>query len=120
MPLSQRTQRKIFAFSAALRQSKIIMTVTIELKPEIEKRLAERARQKNLRIETFLEVFIEENLDEEIEVPAKDEEKPIQKTSANEEWSAKFRRWLDSRADKGKPFLSDEATRRENIYEDRF
>ena len=97
------------------------MTVTIELKPEIEKRLAERARQKNLKIETFLEVFIEENLDDETENAAREnQEQSFQKTETYEEWSAKFHQWLDSHKDRGEPYLSDEATRRENIYEDRF
>lgn len=39
------------------------MTVTIELKPEIEKRLAKEADKKGLPIETYIEVFIEENLE---------------------------------------------------------
>ena len=101
-----------FAFFAFLRQSEIIMTVTIELKPETEKRLAEEAQRDNLRIETFLEVFIERSFDDKVQTSTQ--------RTAVEEWSAKFRRWLDSRVDKGEPVLSDEATRRENIYEDRF
>lgn len=92
------------------------MTVTIELKPEIEKRLAEEADKKGLTIETFIEVFIEENLEEE----KGDKEKSFYETATKEEWRAEFRKWLDSHKDRGLPYLSDEATRRENIYEDRF
>lgn len=88
------------------------MTVTIELKPETENRLAEEARRDNLKVETFLELVIERSFDDK-------DETSTQRTAV-EEWSAKFRRWMDSRIDKGEPFLSDEATRRENIYEDRF
>ena len=91
------------------------MMVTIELKPETERRLAERARQKNLKIESFLEVFIEENLDD-VKVPANNEEKPLQKTETYEEWSARFHEWLDSHKDKNYPTLPDEAYSRESIY----
>ncbi len=83
------------------------MSVTIELKPEIEKRLAERARQKNLKIETYLEVFIKDNL--------KDEPEKTSETKSSEEWIAKLKKWSESH-DRTTPFLSDEATRRENIY----
>lgn len=87
------------------------MIVTIELKPETEKRLAEKAKQNGLPIETFIEVFIEDNLDEEIETAT--EEKPFHEET--EEWITKLKRWSESH-DRTTPFLSDEATRRENIY----
>lgn len=96
------------------------MTVTIELKPETEKRLVERARQKNLKIETFLEVFIEENLDDETEISPQGEKKPFYETASKEEWLAEFRSWMDSHQDKDYPVLPDEAYSRESIYEDRF
>ncbi len=87
------------------------MTVTIELKPETEKRLAEKAKQNGVPIETFIEIFIEDNLDEETE-PAT-EENPLQEKP--EEWITKLKKWSESH-DRTTPFLSDEATRRENIY----
>lgn len=86
------------------------MTVTIELKPETEKRLTERARQRNLKIENFLEVFIEENLEDKSEIAAREENETA------EEWSARFHQWLDSQKDKNYPSLPDEAYRRESIY----
>ncbi len=96
------------------------MTVTIELKPEIEKRLAEKAKQNGLKIETYLEVFIEENLDDEAEIPVEEKEKSFSKTATKEEWLAEFRKWIDSHKDKDYPVLPDEAYSRESIYEDRF
>ena len=90
------------------------MTVTIELKPETEKRLVERARQKNLKIESFLEVFIEEKLDDETKVSAKEVEESVREATS-EEWVAKLKTWSEGH-DRTTPFLSDEATRRENIY----
>ncbi len=93
------------------------MTVTLELKPETEKRLAEKARQNGLPIETFIEVFIEDNLDEKSEAESK--EKHFQERATKGEWVTEFDKWVDShRTDT--PLLSDEALRRENIYEDRF
>lgn len=95
------------------------MSVTIELKPETEKRLAEKAKQNGLPIETFIEVFIEDNL-EEAETSTQEKEQPFSKTATTEEWLAEFHKWIDSHKDRGEPYLSDEALRRENIYEDRF
>ena len=91
------------------------MTVTIELKPETEKRLAEKAKQNGLPIKTFLEIFVEDKLEETDEKP---EEKNLRQVMSKEEWRTKFRKWMDSHKDRGLPYLSDEATRRENIYED--
>lgn len=89
------------------------MSVTIELKPETEKRLAEKAKKKGLPIETFIEVFIEDKLGVETD------EKPFYETATKKEWVAEFRNWINShRTDT--PLLSDEDLRRENIYEDRF
>ena len=90
------------------------MTVTIELKPEIEKRLAEKARQNNLKIETYLKVFIEKSFDDEADLLTKEKEASFQETT-EEEWIAKLKKWSESH-DRTTPFLSDEATRRENIY----
>jgi hypothetical protein len=85
------------------------MTVTIELKPEVENFLRTKASKNGVKVETFIETFIEENIVEE-------ELKPFHETATKEERRAKFHRWLYSHKDRGGPFLSDEATRRENIY----
>lgn len=91
------------------------MTITIDLKPEIEKRLAENAKKNGVPLETFIEVFIEDNL-QEIEGTPK--EKPFHETATKEEWRAEFRKWLDSHKGKNYPSIPDEALRRENMYED--
>ena len=96
------------------------MTVTIELKPEIEKRLAEKAKKNGLPIETFVEVFIEDNLKDEAETLTEEKEKPFYETATKEEWRAEFRKWMDSHKGKNYPSIPDEALRRENMYEDRF
>ncbi len=93
------------------------MILTIELKPETEKRLAEKAKQNGLPIETFIEVFIEDNLEETGDKP---KEKNFREKMTKEEWRAEFRKWMDSHKGKNYPSIPDEALRRENMYEDRF
>lgn len=92
------------------------MSLTIELKPETEKRLAEKAAQKGLKIETLIEVFIEDKLKDEPETSTEEKEKPFYETATKEEWLAEFHRWVDSHKDKDYPVLPDEAYSRENIY----
>lgn len=94
------------------------MTVTIKLKPEIEKRLAEKAKENGLKIETYLEVFIENNLKNETESPAEERKKSFSEAATTEEWLTKFHKWIDSHKDKNYPSIPDEALRRENMYED--
>lgn len=99
------------------------MTVTIELKPETARRLVEKAREKGLEIETFIESFLEENFDGKVETGSEkteEKEKPFYETATKEEWIAEFERWVDSHKDKDYPILPDEAYSRESIYEDRF
>ena len=91
------------------------MTVTIQLKPEIERRLAEKAKQNGLPMETFIEVFIEDSLEEK----TKDNFSPPEKLT-KEEWREEFKKWTDSHKGKNYPTISDEDLRRENMYEDRF
>ncbi len=92
------------------------MTVTIQLKPEIERRLAEKARKNGLPMETFIEVFIEDNFQEE---KPENSFSPSEKLT-KEEWRKEFRKWIDSHKDKNYPVLPDEEYSRESIYEDRF
>lgn len=93
------------------------MTVTIELKPSTKKRLTERAKKEGKPIELYLEEFIEERVGKE---SARSANTDSSKPESKEEWLDRFHRWLDSHKDRGGPFLSDEAVRRENMYEDRF
>ncbi|MBC7795940.1 MAG: hypothetical protein H7Z37_03595 [Pyrinomonadaceae bacterium] len=95
------------------------MTVTIQLKPETEKLLTEKASQEGLDIETFLQSFIENYLQTEVSQEVK-REKPFHETATKEEWLAEFHKWVDSHGDKDYPSIPDEALRRENMYEDRF
>lgn len=70
-------------------------------------------------IETFVEVFIKDNL-EKAENPTAEKKKSFSETATTEEWLAEFHKWIDSHKDKDYPALPDEAYSRETIYEDRF
>ncbi|MGH9946485.1 MAG: hypothetical protein ACRD6X_04730 [Pyrinomonadaceae bacterium] len=91
------------------------MTVTIELKPKTKERLAIIAKKNGKTVEAYLEEFIEEKTNAETD----EGKKEVAAESTNER-TDRFHRWLDSHKDRGGPFLSDEALRRENMYEDRF
>ncbi len=83
------------------------MTVTIELKPEIENFLRTKASKNGVKFETFIESYIEENIVEE---------EPKSATKSIAERREKFNKWIESHKDKGYPSIPDEALRRENMY----
>lgn len=85
------------------------MTITLELKPEIENLVTAKAESLGKTVETFLVEIIEENLNGEAR------EKPFYETATDEEWEAA----LDSLA-----IYSDEIPEtwddsRESIYRER-
>ncbi len=90
------------------------MTVTLELKPETQRRIEFKAKENGVAVEAYLEEFIEENIG-----PGATEVEPVvDEETRKKEWLDRFHEWLDSHKDRGGPFLSDEALRRENMYED--
>ncbi len=88
------------------------MSITLELKPEIEARAAREAAARGVPVETFLTGFIEENLNGV-------EEKPFYETATTEEWVKEFREWVNSHDYITAPPLSDEAVSRDEIYRER-
>lgn len=60
------------------------MTVTLELKPEIESRLNAKAKSRGLTIETFLVEVIEEK------IVGEKVEKPFYQSATNDEWIAEL------------------------------
>ncbi len=89
------------------------MSITLELKPEIEARAAREAATRGVPVETFLAEVIEENLN------GGKKKKSFYETATIEEWSRELRAWAASH-DRKTPALSDEAMSRESIYEDRW
>ena len=83
------------------------MTITLELKPEIEQQLLNQAAAKGLAVETFLEQIIEAQLVQS-QLPSK--------IASGEEWEAALMQ-IGNRPRLSKaPLLSDEAISRESIY----
>lgn len=87
------------------------MTVTLELKPEIEERLRARAAERGLPVEKFLEAVIELDV-------SRSGERPFHETATTEEWEKAFTDWVNADRPHHPP-LSDEAISRESIYRER-
>ena len=85
------------------------MTITLELKPEIENRVTAKAKSRGLTVESFLIEVIEETISEKVN------EKPFYETATDEEWIAE----LDSLAQFSDkiPLTWDDS--RESIYRER-
>lgn len=86
------------------------MTVTLELKPEIEQRIKEKAAEKGLSVETFIENVIDAQV-------GGSGEKSFAETATPEEWEKALKDWI--RNFPPHPVLSDEAISRESIYRER-
>ncbi len=85
------------------------MTVTLELKPEVEERIITEAKALGLSVEDY----IQQELEAKVRTPQPPEQMPY------EEWLQKFNEWLNSHDYIKAPPLSDEAISRESIYRER-
>lgn len=86
------------------------MTVTLELKPEVEALVIEQAAARGVPVEAFLQSVIEGTLNNR-------EEKPFYETATAEEWEAALDEFGDSPAfSKASAFVDDS---RESIYRER-
>lgn len=86
------------------------MTVTIDLKPEVEKRIKQKAAEKGLTVEAFIEAVLVEDV-------VSQSAKSFQETATAEEWEKALKHWI--RNFPPHPQLSDEAISRESIYQER-
>ncbi|HBB95167.1 MAG TPA: hypothetical protein DC054_07230 [Blastocatellia bacterium] len=86
------------------------MTVTLDLNPEIEERLKQKASEKGLSVEAFIETVISGNV-------GRHAEKSFAETATPEEWKKALKDWI--RHFPPHPVLSDEAISRESIYRER-
>ncbi len=87
------------------------MTVTLELKPEIEERIRAKAAERGLAVEKFLETVIETDV-------SRGGERPFYETASPEEWEKALLEWVNTDRPQHPP-LSDEAISRESIYRER-
>jgi len=85
------------------------MTVTLELKPEVEEQLEAQARESGLSVKDYLEKRVEEMISAPEPQPAKTPEERVRL----------WQEFLNSHDDITAPPLSDEAISRESIYGER-
>lgn len=89
----------------------VVMTVTLELKPEVEARIRAKAAERGLAVEEFIQSVIEIDVNRE-------GERPFHETATPEEWERAFLDWVNTERPRHPP-LSDEAISRESIYRER-
>lgn len=85
------------------------MTVTLELKPEVEEQLEAQAKESGLSVKDYLEKRVEEMISASELQPAKTPEERVRL----------WQEFLNSHDDIKAPPLSDEAISRESIYAER-
>ena len=82
------------------------MTITFELKPEVESRIAEQAASQGMSVETYIQSVLESLVSVSIMTPPQKRKQ-------------KFEAWLKTHSYINAPPLSDEAISRESIYGER-
>ncbi len=85
------------------------MTVTLELKPEVEERIIAEAKARGLSVEDY----IQQELEASVATPRTPEQMPY------EEWLRLFNEFMNGHDYIKAPPLSDEAISRESIYRER-
>jgi len=86
------------------------MTVTLDLKPEVEERIVAEAKARGLSVETYILNVLEKE--------ATNGEVSFASAATPEEWKTKFLEWVNAERPPH-PSLSDEAISRESIYRER-
>jgi len=86
------------------------MTFTLELKSEVEERIKQKATEKGLTLEAFIETVIDADVNRQ-------SEKSFQETATVEEWERALTDFINNFPQH--PVLSDEAISRESIYRER-
>lgn len=85
----------------------------LELTPEIEQRIAEEAERHGQQPNDYVLALLNASL-----IAAEPQHQPTYESRTPQERAHAFREWAESHAYVTAPPLSDEALRRENIYED--
>lgn len=86
------------------------MTVTLDLKPEIEARLRAKAAERGLPVERFLEAVIEVDV-------SRGNERLFHETATPEEWEAALDAFINSPEFQNISWPVDDS--RESVYRDR-
>jgi hypothetical protein len=86
------------------------MTVTLDLKPEVEEKIAAEARARGMSVEDYILRVLEKE--------TTNGEASFALTATPEEWKKAFLEWVNIDRPAHPP-LSDEAISRESIYRER-
>ena len=86
------------------------MTVTLELKPEVEERIIAEARARGLSVEDYILHVLEGEVASDTAT--------FSETATPEEWEKALLEWVNAARPEHPP-LSDEAISRESIYRER-
>jgi hypothetical protein len=86
------------------------MTVTLDLKPEVEQSIAAEAKARGLSVEPYILNVLEKE--------ATNGEASFALSATPEEWKKAFLEWVHTERPKHPPLL-DEAISRESIYRER-
>lgn len=86
------------------------MTVTLELKPEVEERIAAEAKARGMSVESYILNVLEKE--------ATNGAPNFALTATPKEWKKAFLEWVNTERPAHPP-LSDEAISRESIYRER-
>ena len=86
------------------------MTVTLDLKPEVEEHIKAEAKARGLSVESYILNVLEKE--------ATNREANFALTASPEEWKKAFLEWVNADRPTHPP-LSDEAIGRESIYRER-
>jgi hypothetical protein len=86
------------------------MTVTLDLKPEVEERIAAEAKARGLSVEDYILGVLEKE--------TTNGESSFALTATPEEWRKTFLEWVNTERPAHPP-LSDEAISRDSIYRER-
>jgi hypothetical protein len=86
------------------------MTVTLDLKPEVEERIVAEAKARGLSVETYILSVLEKD--------TRNGDDSFAMTATPEEWKTAFLEWVNTDRP-SHPLLSDEAISRESIYRER-
>ena len=86
------------------------MTVTLELKPEVEEKIVAEAKARGVSVETYILNVLEKEVT--------NGEASFALTATPEEWKKAFLEWAHTEGPAHPP-LSDEAMSRDSIYRER-
>lgn len=88
----------------------VTMSVTLDLRPEVEEHIKAEANARGLSVEDYILDVLERE--------TSDDESNFARTASAEEWKKSFLEWVHTPRPAHPP-LSDEAISRESIYRER-